>query len=103
MLAEIGAMNAQLAPEGLGPIGAVVAPVFFDPALDLFGARGVFLAPGVGVQGASSDDVARVFASCRDRVIPSVSRSLLATGPEIDQLRVAVANIADEFRSKLVI
>jgi len=68
-----------------------------DPALDLLGAQGLFLAPGVGAQGATSSDVARVFASCPDRVMPSASRSLLSGGPDVGRLRDAAATLAAEF------
>ncbi len=101
LLAEIGSLNAALAPDGLGPVGAVVGPVGHGPVLDLAGARGLFLAPGVGAQGATPADVARVFAACPDRVMPSASRSLLAAGPDPVRLRDAVAALAAEFRAVL--
>jgi len=97
LLVEIGELNAHLAPGEIGPIGAVVGPTHMDPALDLLGAQGLFLAPGVGAQGATSSDVARVFASCPDRVMPSASRSLLSGGPDVGRLRDAAATLAAEF------
>ncbi len=39
LLAEIGALNATLAPGAIGPVGAVVGPTHLDPALDLAGTR----------------------------------------------------------------
>jgi orotidine-5'-phosphate decarboxylase len=99
LLAEIGALNAVLEPDGLGPVGAVVSPTHMEPGLDLVSARCIFLAPGVGVQGASPADVAAVFGACPDRVIPSASRSLLRAGP--DGLRDAIARLAAEFRELL--
>jgi orotidine-5'-phosphate decarboxylase len=101
LLAEIGTLNAALAPGGLGPVGAVVGPTRQEPALDLAGARGLFLAPGVGAQGATPADVARVFAACPDRVMPSASRSLLSAGPDPGRLRDAAAALAAEFRDVL--
>ncbi len=101
MLDEIGALNARLAPGGIGPIGAVVGPTHMDPKLDLVAAHGIVLAPGVGAQGATSEDVARVFASCQNLVVPSASRSLLADGPEVGRLRETAAALADEFRHAL--
>jgi orotidine-5'-phosphate decarboxylase len=94
LLREIGQLNAELAPGALGPVGA-------EPELDLASANCLFLAPGVGAQGASPQDVARVFAACPDRVMPSASRSLLAAGPGESQLRDAVADLAAEFRRTL--
>ncbi len=81
LLAGVGAVNARLAPGRLGPLGAVVGPVPNDPPLDLAGANGLLLAPGIGAQGASPADVAATFAACPERVMPSASRSLLAAGP----------------------
>ena len=100
LLREIGQLNAELAPGALGPVGAVIGPTA-EPELDLASANRLFLAPGVGAQGASPQDVARVFAACPDRVMPSASRSLLAAGPGESQLRDAVADLAAEFRRTL--
>jgi orotidine-5'-phosphate decarboxylase len=101
LLVDIGALNARLAPGAIGPIGAVVGPTHIDPALDLRSAQCVFLAPGVGAQGARPGDVARVFAACPDRVVPSASRSLLDPGPDIGRLRDTAADLALEFREIL--
>ena len=101
LLAEIGSINARLAPAGIGPVGAVVGPTHMEPELDLAAARCLFLAPGVGAQGATADDVARVFAACRDRVMPSASRSLLSAGPDVGRLRDNAAAQAAEFRTVL--
>ena len=101
LLLAIGELNARLAPGEIGPIGAVVGPTHMDPALDLVAPQGLFLAPGVGAQGATPSDVAQVFAACPDRVMPSASRSLLGGGPDVDRLRDAAAGLADEFREVL--
>jgi hypothetical protein len=52
LLHEIGELNRTLAPGPVGPVGAVVAPVSMEPELDLADAQALFLAPGVGAQGA---------------------------------------------------
>ncbi|HYK69079.1 MAG TPA: orotidine-5'-phosphate decarboxylase [Streptosporangiaceae bacterium] len=101
LLADIGALNARLAPGAIGPVGAVVGPVRVEPALDLAAASCLFLAPGVGAQGAAAMDVAQVFAACPDRVMPSASRSLLLAGPDVRRLRDAVSKLAAEFRAAL--
>jgi len=101
LLLDIAELNAELAPGEVGPIGAVVGPTHMEPALDLPAMQGLFLAPGVGSQGATSADVARIFAACPDRVIPSASRSLLAAGPDVERLRHAVSALALEFRDAL--
>jgi orotidine-5'-phosphate decarboxylase len=101
LLVAIGEINAQLAPGEIGPIGAVIGPTHIDPPLDLVAPQALFLAPGVGVQGATAEDVARVFAACPDRVMPSASRSLLVDGPDVGRLRDTAAKLAGEFRNVL--
>jgi orotidine-5'-phosphate decarboxylase len=101
LLAAIGGLNTRLAPGRIGPVGAVIGPTHLAPALDLESTKGLFLAPGVGRQGATPDDVARVFAACPDRVMPSASRSLLDDGPEVSRLRDTAGRLAGEFRELL--
>ena len=101
LLADIGALNARLAPGRIGPVGAVVGPAAVDPPLDLAAANGLLLAPGVGAQGAAPADVAATFAACPARVMPSASRSLLAAGPRVAALRDAAARLNEEFRALL--
>jgi orotidine-5'-phosphate decarboxylase len=101
LLRDIGALNARLTPGEIGPVGAVVGPTHLQPELDLVAANCLFLAPGVGAQGATPADVAAVFAACPDRVMPSESRSLLSAGPDVGQLRDALSVLAAEFRALL--
>ena len=101
LLCGIGELNARLAPGEIGPIGAVVGPTHLEPTLDFVATNGLFLAPGVGAQGATPTDVARVFASCPERVMPSASRSLLSHGPDVSQLRDAATALASDFRVAL--
>ena len=101
LLREIGTLNRMLAPGEIGPVGAVVGPAHIEPELDLAGAQGLFLAPGVGAQGATPEDVAQIFESCPARVMPSASRSLLAAGPGITALQDRAAAMAAEFRRLL--
>jgi orotidine-5'-phosphate decarboxylase len=101
LLHEIGAINARLAPGAIGPVGAVMGPTHMEPQLDLVEPACLFLAPGVGAQGATPADVAKVFADCPDRVMPSASRSLLSVGPDISRLQDAAGALAAQFRSVL--
>jgi len=102
LLLDIRALNERLAPGRIGPVGAVVGPAHLRPELDLVAANCLFLAPGIGAQGAAPADVEAVFAACPDRVMPSASRSLLQSGPDRGRLRDAVAALAAELRSRLV-
>jgi orotidine-5'-phosphate decarboxylase len=97
----VGEINARLTPGEIGPVGAVIGPTHMDPALDLVAPHGIYLAPGVGAQGATPNDVARVFAACPDRVIPNASRSLLEEGPDVSRLRESAEALAREFREVL--
>jgi orotidine-5'-phosphate decarboxylase len=101
LLRDIGELNATLVPGGIGPIGAVVGPAPLEPSLDLSAAHALFLAPGLGAQGATCADVARTFAACPDRVMPSASRSLLSAGPDRAALQHAAAALAAELRAAL--
>jgi orotidine-5'-phosphate decarboxylase len=101
LLREIGTLNQRLAPGRIGPVGAVIGPTHMQPQLDLAAVNCLFLAPGVGAQGATPADVATVFAACPERVMPSASRSLLSAGPDSGRLRDAISALAGEFRAVL--
>ncbi|MDP1795495.1 MAG: orotidine-5'-phosphate decarboxylase [Acidimicrobiales bacterium] len=101
LLREIGDVNARLAPGAVGPIGAVIGPTHVQPALDLASPNALYLAPGLGAQGATPADIARVFAVCPDRVMPSASRSLLSPGPDVGPLREALTTMGVVVREAL--
>ncbi|MEV0597455.1 orotidine-5'-phosphate decarboxylase [Nonomuraea cavernae] len=80
----VAAANAGRAP--LGPVGVVVGatlPSVDHPLDDL---NGPILAPGLGAQGASPADLARLFGRVRHMVVPSVSRAVLADPEKIRDL-----------------
>jgi orotidine-5'-phosphate decarboxylase len=92
LLAEIAARNAS-AP---GIIGAVVGATLQPSGFSLSELGGPILAPGVGTQGASAEDVAALFKGCpAGSVLPAVSRSVLAAGPDVGGLRRAVIEVRD--------
>ena len=102
LLAEIAAANRRVAPGGIGPFGSVFGPTHGPPEeFDLRDMNGLFLAPGVGAQGAKPMDVATCFAACPERVLPSASRSLLSAGPDPLRLRAAAEDLATELRDAL--
>jgi len=101
LLDEIRALNAALAPGGIGPIGAVIGSDPKLPPLDLAAANALYLAPGLGAQGATPADVATTFAACPDRVLPSASRSLLAAGPDPAAISAAAKRLNDDLRTRL--
>jgi orotidine-5'-phosphate decarboxylase len=95
VVVEVAARNVGAHPVGsLGVVaGATIEPgvVHFDRL------NGPILAPGVGAQGGTADDVRRVFGSGTRHVLPSVSREVLRAGPDRHALRDAVLRLIDEF------
>ncbi len=100
LLAELAARNGEggVAASSLGAV--VGATLEAKAAVAAIG--GPVLAPGVGAQGATAEDVGRRFASCPPgSVLPSASRSLLAAGPEVRDLSRAAARLRDELAAAL--
>nr|WP_272947831.1 orotidine-5'-phosphate decarboxylase [Rothia halotolerans] len=77
--------NARREWEHAGPcglvVGATVGPVLEELGIDLAAFNGLVLAPGYGAQGASEEDLARVFRGATDKVLVSSSRGVLRHGP----------------------
>ncbi len=88
--------------EGLGSLGVVIGATREPPDFDLTTLSGPYLVPGVGAQGADANDVARLFGRCAEgTVLASVSRAILAAGPERRGLRDAASRWRDELRAAL--
>jgi orotidine-5'-phosphate decarboxylase len=90
ILEELRRMNAGQVP--MGPFGAVVGTTIAPPAEDL-AINGPLLAPGLGAQGGTVDDVVRLFGAVADHVLPSTSRGVLAAGPDVAALRDSAAQV----------
>lgn len=107
VLAELAAVNARatggepVESGRLGSIGAVFGATCDPAGYDLARLGGPILAPGLGAQGATVADIAARFADCRDRVLPSASRSILRAGPDVAAMRAATAELAAECGSAL--
>jgi orotidine-5'-phosphate decarboxylase len=71
-----------------GSFGVVVGATLPTLDVDLDGLRGPILAPGLGAQGGSPADLRRLFGAGR-AVVPTVSRDVLAAGPDRAALRTA--------------
>ena len=64
--------------------------------LDIADVGGVVLTPGVGAQGGSPADVARLFGRYRPgTVLANASRSILSKGPGVTALRAAAEEVRD--------
>ncbi|AKE41304.1 Orotidine 5-phosphate decarboxylase [Corynebacterium kutscheri] len=86
------AMNAeQLQQEKVGNVGVVVGATLAQ-APELKNLNGPILLPGVGAQGGSAEDVARLTQGVMELGFPNISRVILQTGPDIDALINAVTD-----------
>lgn len=77
-----------------GSFGVVVGATLRDLDVDLAGLGGPVLAPGLGAQGGSPADLRRLFGR-GTAVVPTVSRDVLAAGPDPAALRTAAARWAE--------
>lgn len=96
MLDELARLNAGATP--LGSLGAVVGATIGDTG-ERFDFNGPILAPGVGTQGGTADDVRRIFGAAAGNVLPSTSRDVLLAGPDVASLREKVRRVAGDFAS----
>ncbi len=71
-----------------GSFGVVVGATLRELDVDLTDLGGPVLAPGLGVQGGSPEDLRRLFGT-GTTVLPSVSRDVLSAGPDGAGLRAA--------------
>jgi orotidine-5'-phosphate decarboxylase len=78
-----------------GSFGVVVGATLREMDVDLDGLGGPILAPGLGAQGGSVTDLRRLFGTGR-AVVPTVSRDVLAAGPDVAALRAAAERWASE-------
>jgi orotidine-5'-phosphate decarboxylase len=92
---DIGRRNAGAEP--FGSLGVVAGATIEPGAVHFEQLNGPILAPGVGAQGGTAEDVRRVFGTAMAHVLPSVSREVLRNGPELHTLRDAVLRLIDEF------
>ena len=93
---ELAARNTA-GGDGLGSLGVVVGATLADDDLDVTGLNGPILAPGVGAQGGTIDDVRRIFSGALRAVLPTVSREVLRRGPDAAAMRQAVEELIEQF------
>lgn len=68
-------------------VGATVGDAVAELGIDLASVNGPLLAPGVGAQGGTADDLKRVFGDALPNVLPASSREILSAGPDVAELR----------------
>jgi orotidine-5'-phosphate decarboxylase len=98
MVDAAAAANTGATP--LGSVGVVVGATH-DHGLALSELNGTVLAPGLGAQGATPAEVAARFAGLAGVVLPSVSRALLAKGPDQGALRSAARSWRVELTDRI--
>jgi len=88
---DITTFNATVT-DGVGPVGAVMGATIEGTATETLARlpKSLLLAPGIGAQAATFDDMARNFGPATERALPSVSRGILAKGPDVAALRAAI-------------
>lgn len=92
---------AAVNAESRGTVGVVVGATR-DHGLDLGDLGGPILSPGLGAQGATAADLARIFTDADlSWVLPAASRSILRVGPDVAALRAAVESTRDDIEAAL--
>ncbi len=94
VLDAVAARNAGV--EGLGSVGAVVGATIGETGENL-DVNGPLLVPGIGAQGGTLADVRRIFGAAAGNVLPSISREILAAGPDKAALHQAAVRAAASF------
>ena len=88
--------------DALGSVGAVLGATRDRPDFSLETLKGPYLVPGVGSQGGTAENVARMFDRCEPgTVLASVSRAILEAGPERSALRDAARRWRDDLAHAL--
>ena len=84
-----------------GHVGAVIGATLDEDQSHYAGLlpHSIMLAPGIGAQGATMEDVAKGFGDSSFRVIPSVSREIYSPGPSKDAVAKRVDAFAEDARS----
>lgn len=94
---RVGELNApHVVAGGAGNFGVVVGATVTEPPV-LDGVGGMVLMPGVGAQGGTAADIARIAGDAARLASPNISRAVLSAGPDVGALRAAVEHSSAEF------
>ena len=94
--AESSAQDEGANQHPVGDIGVVVGATLDTPP-DLSQLNGPVLLPGVGAQGATAADVAKITQTAPQLGFPNVSRAILNAGPQVADLQKAVQETSREY------
>jgi len=86
-----------------GSIGVVVGATISGPHPDFSRLNGSILAPGLGAQGATAEDLRRIFGKSRAQVLPAMSRELMSVGPDPARLQDAARRALREMLAALAV
>jgi orotidine-5'-phosphate decarboxylase len=86
-------VNREALPEP-GSVGVVVGATLRDVP-ELRGLNGPVLVPGIGAQGGRPDALAGLGGAKPGQLLPSVSRDVLRTGPNVAKLRASAEQMRD--------
>ncbi|CAM2934400.1 orotidine-5'-phosphate decarboxylase [Saccharomonospora xinjiangensis] len=95
------AARCNAGAEPLGDVGVVVGATVGPGEVRLDTFNGPVLAPGFGAQGATAEDVRRVFGAGLRGLLPASSRDVLRHGPSPDALLSAARRAADSLAAIL--
>jgi len=79
----------------------VVGATIGDTGHDLSKVNGPLLAPGLGAQGGTPDQLRTIFGESLQKVLPSYSREVLSAGPDVASLRASAQRASDACRAAL--
>ena len=100
IIAAATAENAAQTWERMGScglvVGATVGGALKELAIDLSTFNGPILSPGYGAQGASAEDLYRIFAGVESQVLVNSSRGVLSAGPQSADLARAAQSARDD-------
>lgn len=92
--------STLMEPTRFGPVGLVVGATVAEQArelgIDLARSKAALLAPGLGAQGATVEDLRTGFAEAYPQVIPNSSRGILKAGPSKDALVAAIRQVTEQ-------
>lgn len=91
---EITSRNRKHTNEAMGPLGAVVGATCEDAADTVAALPSSFiLAPGVGAQGATLQDIRARMPNATGRILANVSRAILANGAAPGEIRTTIREL----------
>jgi orotidine-5'-phosphate decarboxylase len=88
---------------GPGSVGVVVGATISGSHANFDRLNGSILAPGLGAQGATADDLGRLFGAARAHLLPAMSRQVMGAGPSASRLREAARRALGEMATVLAV